>query len=48
MGWMAFEAMLALAVMLAAAWWTFGSRREPDEVDADAASDPDAEPSEPR
>jgi len=37
MGWIVFEAMLALAVMLAVVWWTFRGRAddEPDEPDAD-------------
>jgi hypothetical protein len=37
MGWIVFEAMLALAVMLAAAWWTFRGRSEPDDLEDDAA-----------
>jgi hypothetical protein len=41
-----FEAMLALAVMLAAAWWTFGSRRDAGDVEGD--DPPPEEPSEPR
>jgi hypothetical protein len=37
MGWIVFEAMLALAVMLLLVWWTFRGR-------ADSASDrPDGE-----
>jgi hypothetical protein len=37
MGWIVFEAMLALAVMLAVVWWTFRGRAddEPDEPDTD-------------
>ena len=37
MGWIVFEAMLALAVMLAFVWWTFRGRAdvEPDESDVD-------------
>jgi hypothetical protein len=31
MGWIIFEALLALSVMLAAAWWTFRGRRDPGE-----------------
>ena len=37
MGWILFEALLALAVMLALVWWTFRARREaevPAEDDA--------------
>ena len=34
MGWILFEALLALAVMLALVWWTFRARREA-EVPAD-------------
>jgi len=37
MGWIVFEALLALAVMLALVWWTFRGRAE---VGADA---PDSE-----
>jgi len=33
MGWMLFEAMLALGVMLAVVWWTFRGRAERDEDD---------------
>ena len=41
MGWIVFEAMLALAAMLVAVWWTFRGRAEPDaaETDADAPGD---------
>ena len=37
MGWMLFEALLALGVMLAVVWWTFRSRSERvgDETDAE-------------
>jgi hypothetical protein len=37
MGWMVFEALLALAVMLALVWWTFRGRAEAaaDEDDVD-------------
>jgi hypothetical protein len=38
MGWIIFEALLALTVMMAAAWWTFRGRRDPGE-DADAEDD---------
>ncbi len=32
MGWILFEALLALTVMLLVVWWTFRSRRrEPEE-----------------
>ncbi len=30
MGWILFEALLALAVMLALVWWTFRARHEPE------------------
>lgn len=30
MGWIVFEAMLALCVMLAVVWWTFRGRADPD------------------
>ena len=33
MGWIVFEALLALAVMLALVWWTFRGRADSD-VDA--------------
>ena len=38
MGWIVFEAMLALCVMLAVVWWTFRGRADPeaDEPDKDA------------
>ena len=38
MGWIVFEAMLALCVMLAVVWWTFRGRAHPeaDEADKDA------------
>ena len=37
MGWIVFEAMLALAAMLVAVWWTFRGRAESvdDETDAE-------------
>ncbi|MGN6527682.1 MAG: hypothetical protein ACTHL8_14945 [Burkholderiaceae bacterium] len=35
MGWIVFEALLALAAGLLVVWWTFRSRREPDEPAAD-------------
>ena len=40
MGWIVFEAMLALAVMLAVVWWTFRGRADasgqaPDSAAAD-------------
>jgi len=41
MGWILFEALLALAVMVAAAWWTFRGRREP------AVTEPGAGPAPP-
>jgi len=39
MGWMLFEAMLALGVMLAVVWWTFRGRAEND-GDAGDADEP--------
>jgi membrane protein implicated in regulation of membrane protease activity len=38
MGWIVFEALLALAVMLAVVWWTFRGRADSDadEPDSDA------------
>jgi hypothetical protein len=38
MGWIVFEALLALAVMLALVWWTFRGRADAagEEDDADA------------
>ena len=38
MGWIVFEALLALAVMLALVWWTMRSRADAaaEEDDADA------------
>ena len=37
MGWIVFEAMLALSVMLAVVWWTFrGRARSDDESDNEA------------
>jgi hypothetical protein len=35
MGWIVFEALLALAVMLALVWWTLRGRSD-DEADDDA------------
>ena len=35
MGWIAFEAMLALCVMLAVVWWTFRGRAKPDAEEAE-------------
>lgn len=32
MGWIVFEALLALTVMLVVVWWTFRSRREPGDA----------------
>ena len=37
MGWIVFEAMLALTVMLAVVWWTFRGRT------TDAADEPPAD-----
>ena len=31
MGWLLFEAMLALAAMVAVVWWTLHGRAEPDD-----------------
>jgi hypothetical protein len=43
MGWIVFEALLALAVMLAVVWWTFRGRADtsddPDEPDAEVPTD---------
>ncbi len=41
MGWIVFEALLALAVMLALVWWTFRGRTDSaaDEPDSDAPGD---------
>ncbi len=41
MGWIVFEALLALAVMLAVVWWTFRGRADSasDDVDNDAPAD---------
>jgi cation transporter-like permease len=36
MGWILFEAMLALTVAMVAVWWTFRGRADPDAVDTDA------------
>jgi hypothetical protein len=35
MGWIVFEALLALGAALLVVWWTFRSRREPGEPAAD-------------
>ena len=36
MGWILFEAMLALVAVLAIVWWTFrGRSKDADDVDAD-------------
>lgn len=37
MGWMLFEAMLALGVVLAVVWWTFRGRTERVDDETDAA-----------
>ena len=42
MGWIVFEALLALAVMLAVVWWTFRGRADPD------AGEPDRDPDKPQ
>ena len=41
MGWIVFEAMLALALMLAVVWWTFRGRadNEADEPDTQLPDD---------
>ena len=41
MGWIVFEAMLALALMLAVVWWTLRGRadNEADEPDTEAPND---------
>jgi hypothetical protein len=39
MGWIVFEAMLALAVMLAVVWWTFRGRADTTADDADDPAD---------
>ena len=41
MGWIVFEALLALAAALLVVWWTFRSRREAD------APAPDERPDDP-
>ena len=33
MGWIVFEALFALAALLAVVWWTFRSRREADDAE---------------
>jgi membrane protein implicated in regulation of membrane protease activity len=41
MGWIVFEALLALAVMLAVVWWTFRGRAdgETDEPNGEGPAD---------
>jgi len=39
MGWILFEAMLALTVAMVVVWWTFRGRAEPDPVDTDDEAD---------
>ena len=39
MGWMLFEALLALAVMLAVVWWTFRGRADVADADAETPGD---------
>ena len=39
MGWIVFEAMLALWVMLAVVWWTFRGRSRPDADEAEDEAD---------
>ena len=39
MGWMLFEALLALAVLLAVVWWTFRGRADVAETDVDTPGD---------
>ena len=36
MGWIVFEALLALCVMLAVVWWTFRGRADTADEDSDA------------
>jgi hypothetical protein len=36
MGWIVFEALLALGVMLALVWWTFRGRADDSEDEPDA------------
>ncbi len=36
MGWIVFEAMLALAAMLVAVWWTFRGRADSVDEESDA------------
>jgi hypothetical protein len=36
MGWIVFEALLALAVMLVVVWWTFRGRADVEADDADS------------
>jgi hypothetical protein len=39
MGWIVFEAMLALVVMLAVVWWTFRGRADTEADDAEPPAD---------
>ena len=39
MGWIVFEAMLALWVMLAVVWWTFRGRARPEADETDDEAD---------
>jgi hypothetical protein len=41
MGWMLFEAMLALGAMLAVVWWTFRGRAERAHEERDAEGQAD-------
>ena len=43
MGWIVFEALLALCVMLAVVWWTFRGRAE-GAADEDDDADPPRRP----
>jgi hypothetical protein len=36
MGWIVFEAMLALAALLVAVWWTFRGRADSGDDESDA------------
>ena len=40
MGWIVFEAMLALCVMLAVVWWTFRGRSDAHPDDPDTVAPP--------